>query len=233
MNIISLLNLIMIIVIILVLFKINNDINKIKIVHDEKEENIDVTLNKVYNNQLYFNDILNEIIDIMNDSTTEKEKNMLLEYLNEQLTNYKNSKNINDTDSYINSPLIEFYKDADNSQIDSEIDLKDKLKKISDLIEDNKEKQEDLKKLLSELNINEVYDRYSNIENLVRDIIDKIEKNIIVGDDNDLTIMYDIDKIKFCTNEDGTRVCKKIKDNSIETLPRAPKTTSSNITRNS
>ena len=211
MNIISLLNLIMIIVIIIVLFKINNDINKIKVVHDEKEDNIDVTLNKVYNNQLYFNDILNEIIDIMNDSTTEKEKNMLLEYLNEQLTNYKNSKNINDTDSYINSPLIEFYKDADNSQIDSEIDLKDKLKNISDLIDDNKEKQEDLKKLVSELNIDEVYNKYSNI-------IKKIEENIIIGD-SDLKVMRDIANIKFCTKkDDGTEVCKKIKNDSIETL---------------
>lgn len=225
MNIISLLNLIMIIVIIIVLFKINNDINKIKVVHDEKEENIDLTLNKVYNNQLYFNDILNEIIDIMNDSTTEKEKNMLLEYLNEQLTNYKNSRNINDSESYINGPgpLIEFYEDEDNSQID----LKDKLKKISDLIDDNKEKQEDLKKLLSELNIDEIYNKYNNIDNLVKDIMKKIEENIIIGD-GDLKLMHDISNIRFCTKKDGIEVCKKIKNDSIETLPS---TSSSSISK--
>lgn len=208
----------------MVLFKINNDINKIKVVHDEKEENLGVTLNQVYNNQLYFNDVLNQITDIMNNSTTEEEKNMLLTYLNEQLTNYKNSRNVIDTDSYINSPVVEFYEDAD----DSEIDLKDKLKKISELIEDNKNKQEDLKKLLSELNIDEIYNKYNNIDNLVKDIMKKIEENIIIGDGNNLTIMYDIDKIKFCRNEGGTKVCKKIKNNSIETLPS---TSSSSISK--
>ena len=219
MNIISLLNLIMIIVIFMILFKINNDINKIKVVHDEKEENLGVTLNQVYNNQLYFNDILNQITDIMNNSTTEEEKNMLLTYLNDQLTNYK--ENVIDSENSVEGPVVELYEDAD----DSKMDLKDKLKKINDLIEDNKSKQEDLKKLVSELNINEVYNKYSNIENLVRDIMKKIEENIIIGD-GDLTIMYDIDKIKFCKNEGGTRVCKKIKDNSVETLPGIPVTTS-------
>jgi hypothetical protein len=214
----------MIIVIILVLFKINNDINKIKIVHDEKEENIDVTLNKVYNNQLYFNDILNEIIDIMNDSTTEKEKNMLLEYLNEQLTNYKNSKNINDTDSYINSPLIEFYKDADNSQIDSEIDLKDKLKNISDLIDDNKEKQEDLKKLVKEIipivqeNIKKTYDESEKkVFNLIKQLNNNIS-NYIEKDKEVLKFKYDINNINFCKKENGNDICYRIKPDSLEQI---------------
>jgi hypothetical protein len=217
MNIISLLNLIIIIVIIIVLFKINNDINKIKIVHDEKEENIDVTLNKVYNNQLYFNEILDEIIDIMNNSTTEKEKNMLLKYLNEQLNNYKNSR---DSESYINSPIIEFFENADNSQVD----LKDKLKKISDLIEDNKSKQEDLKKLVKEIipivqdNIKKTYDESEKkVFNLIKQLNNNIS-NYIEIDKEVLKFKYDINNINFCKKENGNDICYRIKPDSLEQI---------------
>ena len=195
----------------MVLFKINNDINKIKVVHDEKEENLGVTLNQVYNNQLYFNNILNEITDIMNKSTTEEEKNNLLTYLNEQLTNYRDREIVIDSDSYINSQVVEFYEDSDNTQMD----LRDKLNQINDLIEDNRNKQENLNSLLSDSDINQIYNHYNNVDNLVKikEIMDKID---ITGD-GDLKLMYDINNINFCTNnEAGTEVCKKLKSDSVE-----------------
>jgi hypothetical protein len=193
----------------MVLFKINNDINKIKVVHDKKEENLGVTLNQVYNNQLYFNNILNQITDIMNNSTTEEEKNNLLTYLNEQLTNYK--ENVIDSESSVEGPVVESYEDSDNSQMD----LRDKLNQINDLIEDNKNKKENLNSLLSDSKINEIYNHYNNVENLVKikEIMDKID----ITRDGDLKLMYDISNINFCTNnEAGTEVCKKLKPDSVE-----------------